>query len=239
MSDFHEHLLEPTAKKRKRFVTDDPKLVNPPIPWEDGEFEKFINISEDGTTVSFKLQKGTFKQNGWNGCYPIQIVRFAHQLYKNSDVKDRETSQITTNLEDALLHDIARSVRRSQEKTHGHGNTLITRSAEDIIKDSALTLLKKRDDLYRLTNQHLYLLENQEEREPFDDLYQVNNLREEQLSRRAMFLDGLDKYVDEYQFELITPLKKVKQDIGSKDNIVSSEKEKPKMDFSVPHGPQQ
>lgn len=57
MSDFHEHLLEPTAKKRKR--SDDPKVVNPPIPWVDGEFEKFINISEDGATVSFKLQKGT------------------------------------------------------------------------------------------------------------------------------------------------------------------------------------
>lgn len=154
-------------------------------------------------------------------------------------MKDRESSQITTNLEDALLHDIARSVRRSQEKTHGHGNTLITRSAEDIIKDSALTVLMKRDELYRLTGNLLYLLENQEEREPLD-IQQTTELGAEQQARRELMIGGgLDiKYVDDF-FEPIRMTKKVKQDTISKDDTVPSEKKNTKVDFSFPNGPQQ
>lgn len=116
---FSDYLIKPPAKIE----------VNPSkkrsLPWSDGNWDEdnFVKIENNGKRVIFELQEGNFNEDGYNGCYPIQLVRFSYQLYQHLQKTkgDRETSQIVTNLEDALLHDTIRSIKRSENNTQGTG----------------------------------------------------------------------------------------------------------------------
>ncbi len=77
---FHSYLL--SSKCERREYKED-EIPCSPIPWKDGSFDRngFVKISDGGSTVSFKLQKGTYHENGFNGCYPVQIISFVYQLF--------------------------------------------------------------------------------------------------------------------------------------------------------------
>lgn len=76
---FHSYLLSSKCERREYKEGEHCS----PIPWKDGNFDKngFVKISDEGSTVSFKLQKGTYHTDGFNGCYPVQIISFVYQLY--------------------------------------------------------------------------------------------------------------------------------------------------------------
>ncbi len=118
----HAKYLRSTKAKKVKYEGTEPA---PPLPWADGKWAKHVTIGNGQTTVTFKLQQGSFTKNGYNGCYPVQLVRFALQLYKSYEKRDRETSMIITDLENAVLHDCARSVRLEEENTHGTGTGLV------------------------------------------------------------------------------------------------------------------
>lgn len=123
--EFTRYIHEYKTKKR---TYEDQKEKNikkkTPIPWEDDPLDKegFIGVSCYGTKVAFKLQEGSYNDNGYSGIYPVVLIQFAHQIYKSFEVKDGETSEIITDLENALLYDLARTTRRDIEGTHGSGN---------------------------------------------------------------------------------------------------------------------
>lgn len=95
-----------------------------PIPYEDGDLDRegFIKVHENGTKVTFKLQEGTYKEKGYNGVYPIALVKFIYSIYDNIESPDRETNEIKLHLEEALLWDVKRSVRREETGVWGYGN---------------------------------------------------------------------------------------------------------------------
>lgn len=78
---FHSYLL--SSKCERREYKDEDVYNLAPIPWKDGNFDRngFVKISDGGSKVSFKLQKGTYHENGFNGCYPVQIISFVYQLF--------------------------------------------------------------------------------------------------------------------------------------------------------------
>jgi hypothetical protein len=116
---FTRYLTEPDSAKRFKPNEDVPRA----IPWESGNWDNdgFVKISDDGNSVTFKLQTGNFNDNGYNGCYPIMGISFFKCLYESYQNRDRETNMIITDLERVISDDIIRSVKRSKAGTHGTG----------------------------------------------------------------------------------------------------------------------
>ena len=88
--------------------------------WDDNGFIQ-LALQDGREFVGVEFQVGSFRESGYNGCYGIQVIRFVHQWLLQSKTRDRELAQIITNLEDALLDDMARSVRRNLERVWGTG----------------------------------------------------------------------------------------------------------------------
>lgn len=107
-----ENMTKETTKKRPRA-----------IPFVDGKFGDFLVISDQGKKLTVEFQEGSFLEHGYNGCYPINVIRFIKCMYEEYNKKQpsRETSMILTKLEEALLWDVMRSKKRSVTGLHGTG----------------------------------------------------------------------------------------------------------------------
>ena len=103
-----------------------------PIKYIDGflDKEEFIEVHDDSTKVTFKLQRGTIEKNGHNGVHPIEFVKFALDLYKSFKNVDREIALIKTSLEQALLWDLSRSVNKEESFHFGYGDKNLKESKE-------------------------------------------------------------------------------------------------------------
>ena len=77
-----------------------------PIPFEAGNYNgnPFINVSEDGRSVTFTLQSGPTK-NGVNGCFVENLIQFsAHLVHFRNQIKHRhEANKAVDKLTEALF----------------------------------------------------------------------------------------------------------------------------------------
>ena len=67
----------------------------------DGTWKPHVTVS--GHTVTFQIQDGPIKENGYNGCQVDELIAFTCELLQglNKDLPARETSLAVTKLQEA------------------------------------------------------------------------------------------------------------------------------------------
>jgi hypothetical protein len=102
------------------------QLKNRPIPFAAGAWgsHRWVTVSEDGSEVTFKMQKGgPCPVVGENGTYVDDIILFARELLQEYSVAypSRETSLAITKLDEALMWNFKRAANRHFAGLHGTG----------------------------------------------------------------------------------------------------------------------
>ena len=67
----HKHHTKYLENPKAKLVENSSKKRA--LPWEDGEWDDFVTITDNGKKVVFELQQGNYNDDGYNGCYPIQM----------------------------------------------------------------------------------------------------------------------------------------------------------------------
>jgi hypothetical protein len=123
--DVDADYLIPYASSGQTFVpynASDPRGL--PFPAGAWNGQRFVTVSEDRNSVTFKMQAGTYLAAGHNGVYVDSLIQFALaqvQALNTGPLACREYSMVVTDLENALLHLLRRQVSRQVEGTHGAG----------------------------------------------------------------------------------------------------------------------
>ena len=118
-----DFLVSPTIScQNYNAIPFDPK--NPrAIPFPDGAFgdNPFVQISNEGTTVTFQMQQGS-TLDAINGTHPEAVILFAKSFLEEKNKGDffnRHTSMAVTDLENANLHLLARAADRHARRVQG------------------------------------------------------------------------------------------------------------------------
>ena len=119
--------LIPYCSGAQCFEAYDPKDPRG-LPFPSGEWNgsRFVTVSEDRNSVTFKMQAGTHNDAGHNGVYVDSVIQFALaqvQALNTGTMACREFSMVATDLENALLHLLRRQVSRQVAGVHGAGAT--------------------------------------------------------------------------------------------------------------------
>lgn len=93
-----------------------------PIPFPDGQFgeDPFIQISDNGTKITFTMQKGDVNKDE-NGTFPEAMILAAKAMIeeKNKAFPSREGSLVITKLDEALLWACKRQGDRELRSVQG------------------------------------------------------------------------------------------------------------------------
>ena len=83
---------------------------------------KYINISKEDNTISFKIQEGPIKEVGVNGCQVDDMIQVSRTIIEslNQNYSCRENSLVMTKLDEALLWLSARKNDRLKRGVEGY-----------------------------------------------------------------------------------------------------------------------
>jgi len=97
---------------------DNISIIRHPNPPEEGATNLFILIDEVENAVGFKIQEGSIKENGVNGCQVDSIIKVAKIMLEglNKEFPCYENDEVIKNLEDSirLLNKRKKRIRSEQ-----------------------------------------------------------------------------------------------------------------------------
>jgi hypothetical protein len=76
------------------------------IPFQDGVYLPYVYVNNHGSKVTFKIQEGSIKEHGLNGCHIARMLQFAKhflEVQNQGKNRNRENALCITRLTEAIM----------------------------------------------------------------------------------------------------------------------------------------